>query len=122
MAFVSYMNSAKLSGLINDSDPNGEMFISVLSSSRLAMGKNPLRPTHVIDFSKEAVAPFDPAKSKATEPVEPIMERVSSHLAGPAPSGLRCSAKSGRNSALSGTYFAEDFSKLKRLDRGCSTS
>jgi hypothetical protein len=76
---ASYLNSAKLIGLIKAADPNGEMFASVLSSARLAMGKDPLKPTHVIDFSTEAVAPFDPTKFKSDEPVELIAsaDRVS---------------------------------------------
>jgi hypothetical protein len=69
--FIHYMSSAKLVGLIKSVDPNGEMIISVLGSERLTIGKDPLKPTYVIDFSKEVVAPLDPTD----EPIEQNMDR-----------------------------------------------
>jgi hypothetical protein len=58
--YIHYMSSAKLVELINSVDPNGEMVVSVPGSERLTIGKDPLKPTYVIDFSKEVVAPLDP--------------------------------------------------------------
>jgi hypothetical protein len=68
---IHYMSSDNLVGLIKSIDPNGEMFVSVLGSERMIIGKDPLKPTYVIDFSKEVVAPLDPTD----EPVEQNMDR-----------------------------------------------
>lgn len=64
MASVSYIGAAKLADLLQKADAGGGLVVSVISASRLALGKDPLHPTVAIDFSREAIAPYEPAKAK----------------------------------------------------------
>jgi hypothetical protein len=64
MASVSYIGAAKLAALLQKADAGAGLVVSVISVSRLALGKDPLHPTVAIDFSREAIAPYEPTKAK----------------------------------------------------------
>jgi len=55
MAQVSYILASKLVELINSANGKKDMHIHVLTTNQLALGKDPLHPTSVIDLSKEVV-------------------------------------------------------------------
>jgi hypothetical protein len=65
MASLSIIGSAKLAKLLTQADPTKSMYVRVLSSNRLALGTDPLKPTLVVDLSREAITPF--AESKISE-------------------------------------------------------
>jgi hypothetical protein len=65
MASVSYIGAAKLAELLQTADAGTGLVVSVISASRLALGKDPLHPSVTIDFSKEAISPYEPSKAKA---------------------------------------------------------
>jgi hypothetical protein len=58
MASLSFISTAKLADLLRAADPEGKMQVRVLSSARLAIGVDPLKPTKVIDFAKETSGPL----------------------------------------------------------------
>jgi hypothetical protein len=58
MASLSFIQARKLVDLIQLATKSGDMYVRVVSSSRLALGKDPMSPTVTIDLSKEAVVPF----------------------------------------------------------------
>jgi hypothetical protein len=73
MATVAYVRSGKLIELLREVDPKSEMLVSIVNGCQLALGRDPLRPASVIDFSNEthsAVAPANgaavPAKAEQT--------------------------------------------------------
>lgn len=66
MANLSFVRSSKLIDLLQTADPQKEMYVRVLSASRLALGIDPLQPTHLIDLSKENIRPYhslEPSKT-----------------------------------------------------------
>ena len=65
MASVSFMSAAKLAELLQKADAGTGSVVSVISASRLALGKDPLHPTISIDFSKELISPYEPPKPRA---------------------------------------------------------
>lgn len=60
VANVSFIESKRLIELVRQADPNGNMKIRVLTGHRLAIGSDPLAPTHVIDLSKEKIESHSP--------------------------------------------------------------
>jgi hypothetical protein len=55
---ASIMSAAKLADLLRSVDPQRAMHVQVLNE-RLALGVNPLQPTHMIDFSNERVETYE---------------------------------------------------------------
>ncbi len=51
------------------------MYVRVLSSTRLALGKDPMQPTWTIDLSKEHIVPYEPSRPNGAE--SPIENKVS---------------------------------------------
>jgi hypothetical protein len=68
MASLSFVSISKLIDLLNNADPRKSMYLRVLSSTRLAVGADPLNPSVVIDLAKEKIAPFAEEPLKAPEP------------------------------------------------------
>lgn len=58
MANLSFLSTRKLIGLLNEADPTFSMSIKILSSSKLAIGIDPLNPTKIVDLSKEIIEPI----------------------------------------------------------------
>lgn len=57
MAIV--MSASKLTELLRSADEHKNMYVRVLSPSRLALGIDPDRPTLILDLSKEKIAPYN---------------------------------------------------------------
>lgn len=55
MANVSFMPTSKLLELLRITDAQSEMFVQVTQEGRLALGIDPLHPTHLIDLSREKI-------------------------------------------------------------------
>jgi hypothetical protein len=70
MANVSFIPRSKLVELLTGEETSGDTYVRVLTSSRLALGADPLHPAHVIDFWKERVSPYD-ASEGTTSPERP---------------------------------------------------
>jgi len=62
MARLSFIPASKLVELVTALDVRKDMHVSVLSANRLALGGDPLQPTHMIDLSKEKVSPYSSAE------------------------------------------------------------
>lgn len=58
MANVTFIQASKLIDLLHACDPQNEMHVRVLSTSKLALGVDPLQPTHLINLSKEMTGPY----------------------------------------------------------------
>jgi hypothetical protein len=58
MASLSYTPTTTLIELLGKADPQMVLRVMVYSSTKLALGADPTRPTMIIDLAKEAVAPF----------------------------------------------------------------
>jgi hypothetical protein len=65
MATVAYVRSGKLIELLREVDPKSEMLVSIVNGCQLALGRDPLRPTSVIDFSNETHSDVAPANGAA---------------------------------------------------------
>jgi hypothetical protein len=93
MASLSYLSSRKLIELLMAADPPQTMNVRVLSSTRLALGVDPSRPTTVIDLAREkieAVAPElvpSPQKIAPTPELPPVREPMSPAWRSPRRSG-----------------------------------
>src|ERR1700730_13918399 len=61
MATLSFLPVSKLLNLLTIVDPKKTMFVQVLSSTRLAVGTDPLKPSAVVDLSKETIVPYEDA-------------------------------------------------------------
>jgi hypothetical protein len=57
MASLSFISATKLADLLRSADPKKDMYAQV-RDDRLVLGNDPLKPTNVIDFSKESIAPY----------------------------------------------------------------
>jgi len=68
MASLAFIQSSALIDLVKSADPKGNMQVRVLTATQLAIGADPLNPTSIIDFSKEAVRPFKLIAGKEPEP------------------------------------------------------
>jgi hypothetical protein len=58
MASLAFISASKLVELLKSSDPERNMFVSVISTNRLALGTDPLQPSSVIDLSREMISEF----------------------------------------------------------------
>lgn len=67
---ANVMSTAKLAALLKSSDPEGLMHVQVLAE-QVVLGVNPLRPTHVIDFSNERVLPYAASPTPASSSEAP---------------------------------------------------
>lgn len=65
MASLTFIQARKLVDLIQSATKAEDMYVRVVSSNRLALGKDPMGPTIVIDLSKEAIIPFGEQTSPA---------------------------------------------------------
>ncbi len=75
MASVSFIPASKLIELVRAADAGAGMYVRVLSSTRLALGKDPMQPTWTIDLSKEHIVPYEPSRPNGAE--SPIENKVS---------------------------------------------
>ncbi len=91
MASVSYIGAAKLAELLQTADAGAGLVVSVIGASRLALGKDPLHPSVTIDFSKEAISPYEPSKAKANG----VADQTQSTIHVEAPSAPKASRRSG---------------------------
>jgi len=62
MASISFISASKLVQLLNAGNTGNDMYVRVLCTNRLALGADPLQPTHLIDLSKEKVGPCNPGE------------------------------------------------------------
>ncbi len=83
---ISYIGAAKLAELANSAKKKGCNYVQVQSKSLLAVGADPLNPTHVIDLTKESIRPI----SGQVTPPDPETP--------PAPTPRRASRRSGKYS------------------------
>jgi len=60
MASISFISAAKLADLLKAADARKDLYVRVLSASRLALGTDPLQPTQIVDLRKEKLVPCDP--------------------------------------------------------------
>jgi hypothetical protein len=67
MATVSFIPASKLVELVQSANKGGNMYVRVLSESRLVLGNDPMAPTVSIDLSKETIGPCNELKT----PIEP---------------------------------------------------
>ena len=70
---VSFITVSRLIQLLNTGNVGQQAFVRVLGANRLALGEDPLQPTHLIDLSRETIAPCGPldgmpAQSNGTSP------------------------------------------------------
>jgi hypothetical protein len=65
MANIAFVTTQKLVELLKEADLSGLMAVKISSTSRLALGADPLKPTLIIDLAKESVSPFKPESSAA---------------------------------------------------------
>ncbi|HTZ66073.1 MAG TPA: hypothetical protein VMB83_01145 [Roseiarcus sp.] len=70
MASVSYMRAGKLAELLQKADGGAGLVVKVISASRLALGRDPLHPTIAIDFSKEAIAPYESVEGRTNAGID----------------------------------------------------
>ena len=64
MAHLSLMKARKLADLLNSA---GDVYVRILTTNQLAIGKDPMNHDAVIDLSKEAILPAN-GKAPAPEP------------------------------------------------------
>jgi hypothetical protein len=62
---MSFLTVTKLIDLLKTADESGNMHVRVLTVNQLALGADPLNPTSIIDFSKEAVRPISSQDTQA---------------------------------------------------------
>lgn len=55
MAQLSFISATKLAKLLKNTSAREDTYVRVLTKNQLALGVDPLNPTHVIDFSAEAI-------------------------------------------------------------------
>ena len=76
---ISFMPSAKLAVLANSADKQGYKYAQVHTKKLLAVGADPLKPTHVIDLNNETIRPIsdpDIPSDPKTPPLH-VPQRVS---------------------------------------------
>lgn len=74
MAQVSFISATKLAKLLKNTNARGDTYVRVLTKNQLALGVDPLNPTHVIDFSEEATRSIS-SEDTAQEPRRPPERR-----------------------------------------------
>lgn len=83
---LSFISTNKLEDLLRSASKQGLDYVQVHSKSQLAVGADPLHPTHVIDFTKEMVGPVSgPAKQvdvkeKPLRPYQRISRRTGQYV------------------------------------------
>ena len=55
MASIAFASVGKLIELLNVATGGEDAYVRVLSANRLALGVDPLHPTHLIDISREVL-------------------------------------------------------------------
>jgi hypothetical protein len=100
VATISFISTSKLAQLLNEANVGRDTYVRVLSTNRLAIGTDPLQPTHIIDFSNESVSWFD--STRLTESGE---QPTSHSLAGPRMP--RPSANGSKTTRRTGDYWLE---------------
>jgi hypothetical protein len=55
MANIAFASVGKLIELLNVATAGEDAYVRVLSANRLALGVDPLHPTHLIDISREVL-------------------------------------------------------------------
>jgi hypothetical protein len=98
MASLSFISASKLVEFLTTLDVKKDMHLRVLSSNRLALGVDPLQPTHVIDLSKERVCPFNAAE---------LAKVVDHHAASSAVEAQQTFLNSSKMTRRSGDYWFE---------------
>ena len=62
MASIAFASLEKVMDLFKAVQSREELYLRVISSSRLAVGPDPLHPTHLIDLAREALVSCDGAE------------------------------------------------------------
>lgn len=55
---LSFISAAKLAELADLAEKQGHSYVQVQTKNLLALGADPLNPTHVIDLTKETISPI----------------------------------------------------------------
>jgi hypothetical protein len=76
VAEVAFMETARVAELLKEAVARGLPYARMTNNGQLALGRDPLNPTSVIDFRAEAILPLGqrPAK-QASQPEPPIEPR-----------------------------------------------
>jgi hypothetical protein len=103
MASLSFIRASKLAHLLTTADPKKTMYVRVLTSTRLALGEDPLNPSAIVDLARESVGPYavaspSQAQSQNGHHVDPAPQQVD-----PAPQQMAAI----RSSRRSGEYWFE---------------
>jgi hypothetical protein len=59
MASFSFIPASKLIELVQSANKTGAMYVRIMSASKLALGPDPMKPTVLIDLSKETAGPYN---------------------------------------------------------------
>jgi hypothetical protein len=70
MASIAFASLQKVLELVKRVQLSEDMYLRVVSSSRLAVGTDPLHPTHVIDIAREAVIACNGAEAPLIAPIQ----------------------------------------------------
>jgi hypothetical protein len=62
MASIAFASVGKLIELLNVATGGEDAYVRVLSANRLALGVDPLHPTHLIDISREVLLACNPVE------------------------------------------------------------
>jgi hypothetical protein len=69
MASIAFASVGKLIELLTSVTTGEDAYVRVLSANRLAVGTDPLHPTHILDIPREVLIPFkqvEPANMEAS--------------------------------------------------------
>jgi hypothetical protein len=67
MATFSLISASKLIELLESANKTGEMYVRVISASKLALGTDPIKPTVLINLSNETAGPYNETKASDTD-------------------------------------------------------
>jgi hypothetical protein len=70
MASIAFASLRKVVELVQGVQSSDDMYLRVVSSSRLAVGTDPLHPTHMIDIAREAVVACNGVEPPSSAPVK----------------------------------------------------
>jgi hypothetical protein len=70
MASIAFASLKKVIELVNGVQSSEDMYLRVVSSNRLAVGTDPLNPTHIIDIAREAVMACNGVEAPSRATVE----------------------------------------------------
>jgi hypothetical protein len=103
MAHVSFISATKLIQLLSDANIKKNLHVHVLTTNQLALGVDPLRPTSVIDLSKE------------------VLRSLNGNEDTPAPQPITRIVAERKASRKSGKYYLDFMGKIVDCDSLAST-